>query len=214
MTHKCNSFIIRDGEFVREFEMMYQAFEDPWNQQADLDKDLFGRILLYSLQHYTNMLSTEAPCILDIGCANGFQTTDILDTFPQCSLTATDISITAIERAKKLYSHSGSVTFEQNDIILNNPAYLGKFNIIHCGRTLYYVAPEIDAVIKNIHDYLADGGLFAFSYNQTVDAFSRQYLDYELLRKKLLDSGFLETFFIEANRFSDETVALGIFRKK
>ena len=33
LSHECNDYIIRNGEFVRKFDEMYQSIDDPWDQK-------------------------------------------------------------------------------------------------------------------------------------------------------------------------------------
>ena len=36
MSHNCNDYIIKNDNFERDFEGMYQNIEDPWNQNSNL----------------------------------------------------------------------------------------------------------------------------------------------------------------------------------
>ena len=39
-SHNCNDFIIKDNEFIRDFEGMYANHSDPWNQSENYSKDI------------------------------------------------------------------------------------------------------------------------------------------------------------------------------
>lgn len=91
---------------------------------------------------------------------------------------------------------------------------MNSSDLIFCAKTIYYVSPEIDIVLKNIDAYLKNNGLFVFTYNQRDDSFSNKFLTYELLRIKILSYGkFEEIHFIEMNRFSSEKKIIGMYRK-
>ena len=104
-----------------------------------------------------------------------------------------------------------NIRFAANDIRIECEEFVKEFDLIFCSQTIYYVAPEIDAVIRNISTYLAPGGIFCYCYNSVEDAFTERWLTYEKLRGKVLESGFKEKVFVEINRFSHEKYAIGVF---
>jgi len=218
MTDNCNDYIIKNGEFLRDFEGMYKNIVDPWNQKKDQDSDIAVFIAFQLLRHITNSKKLSIKSIMDIGCADGYHARKLRDLFTKderFEYLGTDISNTVISRAKSLTKdYQFDCTFIVDDICKYNDSFLNKFDIVFSSRTLYYVAPEIDAVIHNIENYLLSNGIFCFVYNQSKDAFTSQWLTYEILRDKLIDMNFVEHSFIELNRYSDEVTAIGVFQKK
>ncbi len=104
--------------------------------------------------------------------------------------------------------------FETGDIRHLNPKLVSKFSLIYCGKTLYYVGPEIDVCVNHIGAYLSDGGLLCYTYNQRDDSFSNRYLTYDILRAKLLDYGFEEKIFVEITDLAaDEKLVVHICQK-
>ena len=124
----------------------------------------------------------------------------------------TDISETVIRRAKNL-NNSNRSKFLVDDIRVLNSAFVNKFDFIFTSKTLYYVAPEINKVLKNIKQYILKDGFLCFVYNETKDSFSKKWLTSDSLRDKLISVGFLECAHIELNKYSTEKSVIGIFRK-
>lgn len=128
----------------------------------------------------------------------------------------TDISTTVIKRAEDQNIEligDGKVAFKVDNIIDYNQDFHGRFNLIFSARTLYYCAPEIDTVIANCRKYLTEGGLFGWIYNQTEDAFTNQWLTYDLLIDKLDDVGFELVGATILNYRATETTCVALYRR-
>ena len=220
MSHAANEFIIRDGDFVRDFEGMYQHVEDPWDQQRNCDSDLLLRSSYWFLGEVLRVRQHKLSHILDLGCGSGHCAEPLLSLGGDAAhYTGIDISETAIIRA---FQHvheawpelTARVHFETGDIRHLNPKLVSKFSLIYCGKTLYYVGPEIDVCVNHIGAYLSDGGLLCYTYNQRDDSFSNRYLTYDILRAKLLDYGFEEKIFVEITDLAaDEKLVVHICQK-
>lgn len=193
MSHDCNNFIIENGNFKRDFEEMYRAIDDPWDQNnsfQNVDKEfkVFQIMLSNFLSEFNQHLN-----ILDIGCANGYHLQHFAEITGLNRYVGTDISETIIKKAyeqNKAFVDKGTAEFLCDNVINYNEKLSSKFDLIFSARTLYYCAPEIDLVIENISDYLNPGGIFGWIYNQTDDAFSKKWLTYDLLMDKLQRKGF------------------------
>lgn len=218
MSDDCNNYIIKDGEFLRDFEGMYKNIVDPWDQKRDEDSDIAVSIAIHLLHHISSSNGLPIKKIMDIGCADGYHARKLRYLFSSDSTSdylGTDISRTVINRAKSYTKdYNFDCTFAVDDIRKYNSRFQSRFDIVFSSRTLYYVAPEIDAAIDNIGSYLSKNGIFCFVYNQSKDAFTSQWLTYEILRDKLIDGNFAERSFIELNRYSDEVTAIGVFQKQ
>jgi SAM-dependent methyltransferase len=218
VTHKCNEFIINNGEFVRDFEGMYKNIVDPWNQQRDNDSDIAVFLAMQLLCFIVNSHRISINSIMDVGCADGYHARKLQHIFTEGGKQeyfGTDISSTVIKRAESLINDCQcDCRFFVDDITKYNDALINRFDIIFSSRTLYYVAPEIDAVIDNIRAYLSSNGIFCFIYNQSKGSYTSQWLTYKLLREKLLALGFIEHSFVEVDRYSQEVTAIGVYQKK
>jgi 2-polyprenyl-3-methyl-5-hydroxy-6-metoxy-1,4-benzoquinol methylase len=211
MGHECNKFIINDGVFVRDFDEMYKEIDDPWDQKKNESSDISSYLAIHSLLFHAVKNNSTISNVLDIGCADGYHKKLFESIFEfQIDYYGTDISTTIINKAK---TNTNSSNLYVDDIREYNESFYNNFDIVYSSRTLYYVAPEIDQTIDNISKYIKLDGIFCFIYNQTKDAFSKKWLTYEKLRIKLILNGFKELMFIELDRYSEETVAIGIFKK-
>ena len=208
-----NNFIIKDEKWVRDFESMYQNFEDPWDQNKNHLKDVANELAFSLLKNMAEKNNLKIKQILDIGCADGYFANCFFDIFgDNLKLTSTDISKTAISRANIHNQYRSHSNFIVDDCRIFNEDFMNQFDIIFSARTLYYVAPEIKKVIRNIKRYLVgSGGIFIFIYNQKEDSFSNQWLTYQGLRNILKTSGFMEQNFIEHSDTSSEKIGIGSY---
>lgn len=195
---------------------MYKKVRDPWDQKANYSKCLMDNSAFYFLNYLIKESKKQIFHILDIGCANGYYAESLLTvvTNEKCQYIGTDISKTVL---KKIIPLSPSTleksSFVVDDIRIRNKSFLNTFDLIFTAKTLYYVAPEIDEVIKNIVAYLRPKGIFCFTYNTNKDVFSNKWLTYGKLRKKLQALRLKEKLFVEINRFSSETLSIGIYER-
>ena len=113
-----HKYVIADGEFIGEFEKMYQHCHDPWLQDSVLHK---------SNQIVLNMLSGECAYIktLDIGCGKGGFTSLLNETL-NSDIDAIDISETAINSAIENYP---GINFIADDFI-NTQKLSGDYDLI------------------------------------------------------------------------------------
>ena len=99
MSDDCNSFIINNGNFKRDFEGLYRTIEDPWDQNINyntLSKEfLYFQFLLedYLVKKKINFH------VLDIGCANGYHLNSFMKINGFKRYYGTDISSTIINNA-------------------------------------------------------------------------------------------------------------------
>ena len=218
VTDKCNKYIINNGKFIRDFEGMYKNINDPWNQQRDSDSDIPVFLAIQLLCFIVNSHRILVKSIMDIGCADGYHAIKLKHIFTEGGKQeyfGTDISSTVIKRAESLIRNlQFDCRFSVDDITKYNDSLTNRFDVIFSSKTLYYVAPEIDAVIDNISTYLSSKGVFCFVYNQSKDSYTSQWLTYELLREKLLALGFIEHSFVEIDRYSEEVTAIGVYQKQ
>ncbi len=91
---KYQDYVISEGKLIGEFEEMYQDHSDPWNQSSEIfatDK----AVTLHYLKKYRINSCVEA------GCGLGYFTNQISKLGIDC--LGTDISTTAISKAKKIF---------------------------------------------------------------------------------------------------------------
>jgi SAM-dependent methyltransferase len=189
---------------------MYQNIEDPWNQRES-PEDVQDIIAITMMRH---CLKVETPSVLDIGCGLGYMTSFIRNYTRAKFFVGIDVSKTAIQKAKEIHNGiwGSEVQFLVDDARKKNDSFVGCFDVVYCSKALYYMAPEIKDVIENINSYLISKGLFVFTYNVKQDSFSNRYITYDNLRLLLLKY-FKELYFVEINRFGEETLVVGVYQK-
>ena len=65
-----NKFLISNGKFIRNFELMYKKIRDPWNQK----KDFFSGeqyLFLFSYINFLNNKFKKNKNVLDVGAGSG-----------------------------------------------------------------------------------------------------------------------------------------------
>ena len=178
LPHEANDFIIHNGVYVRDFDAMYQAIEDPWNQSQNFSNDLLTNSALWLIRRLFSNPSRLAHDILDIGCGQGYMAAALIKMTGDSTTNyvGTDISPNVINKALANISEGlrNQIQFHVDDIRNTKDEFLNRFDFVFSGKTLYYVAPEIDLALHNIERYLIPGGIFAFTYNQGVDAFYKK----------------------------------------
>ena len=218
MSHKANDYIIKDGEFIRDFESMYEEIEDPWGQNKIAGEDISIVIALRAISYFVLKKNISVKNIMDIGCADGYHLKNFSDNLKLSEkgrYFGTDISETVIKRAiseSKTSFFQLDFEFHVDDIRKKNKLFVDKMNVIFCSRTIYYVAPEIEVALDNITSYISKEGIFCFIYNQKEDSFSNKWLTYESLRGKLLDRGYNELLICKNFCFSDEITVIGVYQ--
>lgn len=99
MSHEANDYLIRDGRFVRDFEAVYRAVADPWEQEATSDSDVLNATAFALLHALVRKRTVRS--ILDVGCATGYHAIPLLQLAPGARYTGIDVSPTAIARARQ-----------------------------------------------------------------------------------------------------------------
>lgn len=89
-------YVIRDGEFVGDFESMYQDHEDPWHQSAPV----YTPEKLHLLATIKRLSIKQEVRIIDIGCGLGAFTVEMFSLgLPTLGI---DLSPTAISKASNI----------------------------------------------------------------------------------------------------------------
>lgn len=133
---------------------------DPWNYGGSA----------YERQKYEDTLEL-IPAMrdglgLELACAEGHFTTRLAERVGR--LVATDISATALERARARAEAAGNVEFQQLDFM--RQPIPGAYDVIVCSEVLYYAGERLDAVAAAITRHLKPGGLLVMAHaNQIAD---------------------------------------------
>jgi len=192
-----------------QFEEMYQDIEDPWGclkKSNFIDKKILCE-LIFSRGTYRK--------ILDIGCGLGGFTKVLADRNGSGSVSGCDVSVTAVEKARKLYP---GITFEPANILHDD---LGRFNppfdLIVISEVLWYILDDLSGVFKKIAESLEASGILAIQqYFPDTQKFGANIINgidgFELFVKNNTVFKLLEKVVYYAE--NDGIVALMLFGKK
>lgn len=164
-------------EFVGNFEELYRVNADPWGQSGRSGPmtsyyAMSRKRLIYALD---TVLFSHSQ-VVDVGCGHGHLTANIVKNIGRndfrFNMIGTDISATAIKRARKLYQHPGLHFFisDFSKDLPFPPSAIGKFDCVIFSQTLWYFLDTIDIAIYNASRLLKKGGIIvisqAFLHNQ------------------------------------------------
>ena len=168
-----HDLVIKDGEFIGEFERLYSEFDDPWKQSKQPNP--------YARQAgITNIKRYNMKSVLECGCGLGYYAQNI---YKQTGIIpkSVDTASSAIERAKQLFPH---LDFEQSDITKN----LANYKNVDCilfAEILWYVLPNLNDLFETMRRH------FAGKYFMVVQVFykgTQQYgTEYFTSQKELID---------------------------
>ena len=143
----------REGVAVNSPAYWDQVFEteNPWAYDSPYEQKKYEQTL--------SLIPKDKPFrAIELACAEGHFTVQFADLVK--TLAATDISVLALERARKRCNEAGhaNIRFEQLDFF-NNPIP-GMFELIVCSEVLYEAKSRkaLKKIAKNIATHLTPGG--------------------------------------------------------
>jgi len=157
-------------KFVGDFEGLYQAEDDPWQQvgaegpMPDYNRHSRARLLAVARRHASNFDALPIKG-LEVGCGLGAVTTLLNAAVPCSEWDGTDISQSAITQAAKT---NPDRRFWVGDI--TNPGFVpdgapgrGWYHMVVLGQLLWYILHRIDPVVVNCHQLIRPDGLLIIS---------------------------------------------------
>lgn len=125
--------------------------------------DLDAEVVAEHTASITKWLPVDDPRhVVDLGCGTGAGTFALLERFPAAHVTAVDTSADHLRRlAEKARAHgvTDRVTTVQADLDADWPD-LGRPDLVWASASMHHMA-DPDRVLRQVHDSLAPGGLFA-----------------------------------------------------
>jgi SAM-dependent methyltransferase len=153
----------RDTRLSTFFEKTYQV-SDPWRLfTSAYEQKKYDRQIAAISDHH------PPQQILEIGCGEGAHTHRLAKRFPHSTITAVDISRTAIGRAEQARPKSLNVNFLCKDIRLLAPRIApAQFDVIVWSESLGYICrvarlPELTSLLTSIANALAPSGLLCMA---------------------------------------------------
>lgn len=149
--------VFREGEngleLVGDFDGLYADEADPW-QQSGTDSPMGG----YYAAARSSLVAMIAGCegdAVEVGCGHGHALVHLIEnTYPRLKWRGVDISRKAIEQAKANYP--GLVCWPWD--IRKDVGRAGPYDLVLLNQLLWYILPDIDAVVANCVKMLRPGG--------------------------------------------------------
>jgi SAM-dependent methyltransferase len=137
-------FVIKNGKLVGDFEGLYKNFDDPWHQSRNDHLHDSRRSLAVN---WCNRLREQygATRVIELGCGFGHLSQVLRQQ--NFSVIGTDISKTAIEKAREINSNS---VFVQCALSEFDKLELFEADIYLMAEITWYVLDDLDDFIKNL----------------------------------------------------------------
>lgn len=139
-------YVIKDGEFIGDFEGMYKNCDDPWLQSEDANVHDSRRAI--AKNWIKKIAKRNSVRVCEIGCGFGHITADLINEGINC--IGTDISPTAIKKATTLNSECEFVVANFNDFRFYEEK---KINVFLMAEVTWYVLPELSNFIADIKKF-------------------------------------------------------------
>ncbi len=133
-----HDYVIKDGNFIGDFESMYKDCNDPWTQSTQPNK--YSRMA--GILHLKNF---NIQNVLECGCGLGYYA-DWIHQETGITPKSVDISETSIARAKNLFPH---LDFTVSDITRELSKYK-EFDCLMLSEIIWYILPDLIALFKTM----------------------------------------------------------------
>ncbi|MGW1762305.1 class I SAM-dependent methyltransferase [Streptomyces mirabilis] len=159
MNHPSPHPVPHNAHHVHEHEHEH----DTGDQVEILDLD--AEVLAEHLASITAWLpiGTGPRRIVDLGCGTGAGTLALLERFPEAQLTAVDLSAAHLNRLREKAAAAGAadrVRIVRADLDATAWPELGTPELVWASASMHHM-PDPDRTLRQVHDLLAPGGLFA-----------------------------------------------------
>ena len=144
---KSQDYVIKDGNFVGDFEGLYQNFDDPWHQSRE-DHVFDSRRQLALLACARLKRQRNDLKVIELGCGFGFLTNQLREQ--GFTSLGTDVSLTSIQKAREKNPKS---LFQVADY--NNFELIVEFDpdIIIMAELSWYVLDTLKDFISRLKSY-------------------------------------------------------------
>lgn len=138
MNKDYHDYVIKNGQYIGDFEGMYQNIDDPWHH---------GDASALHYDKAINMLNGLNPgSVLDMGCGKGAFTARLKARFPEAKVIGLDIAPNAIRKAMQAYD---GIVFEVCDV--RKRIRRMEFPVLTAmSDIMWYILPEFEHVVKKL----------------------------------------------------------------
>ncbi|MEK6731619.1 MAG: class I SAM-dependent methyltransferase [Pseudomonadota bacterium] len=139
-------YVIKDGRLIGEFELMYQHYEYPWEQNT---REKWTSTKALALNYCKKLQQEEGKSkIIEIGCGLGIFSNKLFEQGG--NVLGIDISNTAILKAKKKYPNC---QFKTADILDFSVYQQFSPDIIVMAEVTWYVLDKLPSFIRYIKSH-------------------------------------------------------------
>ncbi|MBD78932.1 MAG: nodulation protein S NodS [Crocinitomicaceae bacterium] len=131
-----HDYVIKDGEFIGDFENLYRDIDDPWRQSSQPNK--YARIA--GITHLKNF---QIKSVLECGSGLGYYANWIHKETGIAPL-GIDISKEAIVKAQKLFPN---LRFRVSDVTTDLLKYK-QFDCILFSEIVWYILPDLNSIFE------------------------------------------------------------------
>jgi len=145
VSDRYQDYVIKDGEFVGQFELMYERFDDPWHQN-----EIYGNSLTKILVRDTCrlLLNQGFSTSVEIGCGYGNLSQDLSNL--GFNAYAIDMSNTCISRARILNPRPTYFLSDFDNIDLYQKI---KPDIFILSEISWYILPRLKSFITKLQKF-------------------------------------------------------------
>lgn len=150
-------FMPHDGEYGTGYWEDVFAKQDPWDYSNRYEQAKYEQTIAL-------LPKRKIECALELACAEG-HFTQLLAPLVE-DLVATDISETALMRAKEACIDHHNITFQRLD--LKSGRIPGKFDLIVCSEVLYYFESRksLAKIARKLSQHLTPGGMILMAHGK------------------------------------------------
>ncbi len=138
-----HDYVIKDGQFIGQFEEMYREVDDPWHQSQQPNP--YSRMA--AALHLRRL---GARRVLECGCGLGYYT-DFLTRQAGVEILGIDTSATAIAKARQLFP---AYRFEVGRV-QELEQWGTDFDAILFAEITWYILPDLHEIIEKLRQHFA-----------------------------------------------------------
>ncbi len=136
MSKDYHDYVIKNGELIGQFEEMYKECDDPWHQKISV-------IQFHKMSCMGSIEMLNSKRVLEIGCGLGYLTSFYNRVFPNVKIDGMDISISAIEKARKQFPNINFICAD----IAKDLNLVTEYDTIIFSEILWYILPNLNAIV-------------------------------------------------------------------